>query len=98
MSAISNVFVILEIKKLKMSNQEIYIPSSAIGEIEYDLEEKVWYAIQSTEFNENKVILFLKLIVDLRGVIIKYLKNQARLQRYTNYSLQTKIGLCLGLM
>ena len=54
-----------------MSNQEIYIPSSAIGEIEYDLEEKVWYAIQSTEFNENKVILFLKLIVDLRGVIIK---------------------------
>lgn len=58
----------------------------------------MWYAIQSTEFNENKVILFLKLIVDLRGVIIKYLKNQARLQRYTNYSLQTKIGLCLGLM
>ena len=43
-------------------------------------------------------IPFLKLIVDLRGVIIKYLKNQARLQRYTNYSLQTKNGLCLGLM
>ena len=73
-----------------MSNQKTYIPPDGIGEIEYNLEEKVWYTIQSTEFNENEVIPFFKLKVDLRDVVVKYLKNQTRLQRYTNYSLQAK--------
>lgn len=41
-----------------MSNQELYITSGGIGEIECDIEEKSWYAIQSTEFNKNKVIPF----------------------------------------
>ena len=50
--------LILEIRKKKMPNQVSYIPSGSIGEIEYNIEEKPWYAIQSTEFNKNKVIPF----------------------------------------
>lgn len=73
-----------------MSNQELYITSGGIGEIECDIEEKSWYAIQSTEFNENKVIIFLKLLVDLRGALIKYLKNQTWNGSYTNYLIKAK--------
>ena len=73
-----------------MTNQKFYILSGGVGEIYYDKEERVWYAIASSEFNENKVTPFLKLLIELRGALIKYLKNQARNNRYTNYSLTAK--------
>ena len=73
-----------------MTNQKFYIPSGGIGEIYYDKEERVWYAIASSEFNENKITPFLKLLIELRGAPIKYLKNQTRNNRCTNYSLTAK--------
>ena len=82
-----------------MPNQLDYIPTGGIGEIEYDLEEKGWYAIQSSKYNENKVIPYLKLLIDLGDTLIKCLKNQRRQERYTNYlprAIRT-IKLCSGL-
>ena len=68
-----------------MPNNLEYIPSGGIEQIEYDLDERGWYAIQSWECNEEKVIPFLKLIIDLRALLIKYYKNQTRQGRYINY-------------
>lgn len=85
MSVLRDVIILILISEIKNKNVK-----PRIGEIECDIEEKSWYAIQSTEFNENKVIIFLKLLVDLRGALIKYLKNQTWNGSYTNYLIKAK--------
>ena len=87
---ISNVISAFRKKKYKTANQKFDISSGGIGEIYYDKEGRVWYAIASSEFNENKVIPFLKLLIELRRALIKYLKSQAGNNRYTNSSLMAK--------
>ena len=52
-------------KKIKMSNQKIYIPSGSIGEIKYDDQENNWFQTSSAEFYEQNQFIkkqFEKLI------------------------------------
>ena len=69
MSIASNVILFLGIKNEKISNQRFHIPSRGIGEIEYDIEQKNWFKIEASKFNEDKAIPFLKLINDLVGAL-----------------------------
>ena len=39
----------------------------------------------AAEFNEDKAILFIKLVIDIVGAGAKYYRNQSRLGRYENY-------------
>ena len=48
-------------KKLKMSDQNTYIPFCGIGEIEFVVRRKDWYKCNATKFNSDKTIPFLKL-------------------------------------
>ena len=53
-------------KKIKTSNQKIYIPSGGIGEIEYDDQENNWFQTSSAEFYEQNQFIkkqFEKLII-----------------------------------
>ena len=78
-------FIILGIKKFKMSNQSTSIPSGGIRETEFISEEKNWYKTEAARFNEDKAIPFMKLLTDLVGVISKYHRNQRKMERYENY-------------
>ena len=65
-----------------MSNQAFYIPSRGAGEIEYDKEENKCYKMRVSEFNEDKTIPLLRLIINLVGICSKYWRNQASNGRY----------------
>ena len=77
--------VIFRNKKLKMSDQTTYIPFSGIGEIEFVVRRKDWYKCDEAEFNADKTIPFIKLLIDLVGAGAKYYQNQTRLGSYKNY-------------
>ena len=47
---------------------------------------KDWYKCDATEFNADKTILFMKLLIDFVGEGGKYYENQTRLGRYENYT------------
>ena len=82
-----------------MPNQLEYIPSNGLEKQNTIQIKKGWSTIQYSEYKENIVIPFLKLLTDLRGALIKYLKDQRRQERHTNYlprAIRT-IKLCLGL-
>ena len=65
------------IKKLKMTDhQATYIPFGGIGETEFNVRRKDWYKCDATEFNADKTILFIKLLIDLVGAVAKYYENQ----------------------
>ena len=68
-----------------MSDQTTYIPFGSIGEIEFVVRRKEWYKFDATEFNADKTIPFIKLLIDLVGAGAKYYQNQTRLGRYKNY-------------
>ena len=68
-----------------MSDQTTYIPFGSIGEIEFVVRRKEWYKFDATEFNADKTIPFIKLLIDLVGAGAKYYQNQTRLERYENY-------------
>ena len=68
-----------------MSDQTTYIPFSGIGEIEFVVRKKDWYKCDATEFNADKTIPFIKLLIDFVGAGTKYYQNQTRLKRYENY-------------
>ena len=68
-----------------MSDQTTYISFSGIGEIEFVVRRKDWYKCDATEFNADKTIPFIKLLIDLFGAGRKYYRNQTRLERYKNY-------------
>ena len=68
-----------------MSNHTTYIPLSGIGEIEFDVRKKDWYKCDAAEFNDDKAIPFIKILIDLVGAGAKYYRNQTRIRRYENY-------------
>ena len=68
-----------------MSDQPNYIPFVGIGEIEFDVRRKDWYKYDAAEFNEDKAIPFIKLLIDLVGAGAKYYQNQKRIGSYKNY-------------
>ena len=68
-----------------MSDQTTYISFSGIGEIEFVVRRKDWYKCDATEFNADKTIPFIKLLIDLVGAGTKCYLNQTRLERYENY-------------
>ena len=68
-----------------MSDQTTYIPFGGIGEIEFVVRRKDWHKCDATEFNADKTIPFIKLLIDLAGAGTKYYQNQTRLKRYENY-------------
>ena len=69
-----------------MSDQATYIPFGSIGEIEFNVRRKDWYKCNATEFNADKTIPFIKLLIDFVGAGAKYYQNQIRLGRYQNYA------------
>ena len=75
----------LGIKKFKMSDQATYIPFNGVGETKFHVRRKDWYKFDATEFNADKTIPFIKLLIDLVGAGAKYYQNQTRLGRYKNY-------------
>ena len=68
-----------------MSDQTTYISFSGIGEIEFVVRRKNWYKCDATEFNADKTIPFIKLLIDLAGAGAKYYQNQTRLEKYENH-------------
>ena len=75
----------LGIKKSKVANQNYYISFGGIGEIEFNVQSKYLYKCNAAHFNSDKIIHFLKLLIDLIGACAKYCQNQTRLGRYKNY-------------
>ena len=71
-------------KKLKMSDQTTCIPFEDIAEIEFVVRRKDWYKCDAIEFNADKTIPFIKLLIGLVGADTKYHLNQTRLERYEN--------------
>ena len=69
-----------------MANSNYYIPSGGVREIDYDLNEKAWYIVQSTEKSNEKEIPLLKLITNLRGIAMKNCTILSNLGKYDNYS------------
>ena len=67
-------------------HQATYIPFGGIGETEFNVRRKDWYKCDATEFNADKTILFIKLLIDLVGAGAKHNENQTRLGRYENYT------------
>ena len=68
-----------------MSDQATYIPFGGTREIEFDVRRKDWHKCDAVEFNEDKAIPFIKLLIDFVGAGSKYYQNQTRLKRYENY-------------
>ena len=68
-----------------MSNQGFYIPSGSVDEIEYNKKENKWHKMWASEFNEDKAIPLLRLIVKLVSICSKYWRNQATNGRYERY-------------
>ena len=68
-----------------MSDQTTYIPFGGIGEIEFVVRRKDWYKCDATEFNVDKTIPFIRLLIDLVCAGAKYYQNQTRLGRHKNY-------------
>ena len=57
-----------------MSDQTTYIPFGGIGEIEFVVRRKDWYKCDATEFNVDKTIPFIRLLIDLVCASTKYFK------------------------
>ena len=64
-----------------MNNQIEYIPSGGIGEMYLDRLDKHWYRCESTEYTNEKIILFFKFLYDFFGVRGRYQTNPIRLRR-----------------
>ena len=67
-------FFILGIKD-KIMNNQVFIPSNGIGEIYLDLSDMHWYYYESSTFNIDKEIPFLKLLLDMASLRMRYYIN-----------------------
>ena len=54
-------------KKSKINNQ-VFIPSNGIGELYLDVFDMHWYYYESTLFNIDKEIPFMKLLLDMASL------------------------------
>ena len=71
-----------------MSNQAIFIPCGSVGEMYF--EDKDWYKHDSSDFDQDGSIPFIKLLNDLVGAGAVYYHNWTRMGRYENYPLLAK--------
>ena len=76
-------FFILGIKDKDMNNR-VFIPSNGIGEIYLDLSDMCWYSYESSTFNIDKEIPFLKLLLDMASLRMRY---------YINITLDERLGI-----
>ena len=76
-------FFILGIKDKDMNNR-VFIPSNGIGEIYLDLSDMCWYSYESSTINIDKEIPFLKLLLDMASLRMRY---------YINITLDERIGI-----
>ena len=75
-------FFILGIKDKKMNNR-VFIPSNGIVEVYLDLSDMHWYYYESRTSNIDKEIPFLKLLLDMASLRMRY---------YINITLDKRIG------
>ena len=67
-------FFILGIKDKNMKNR-VFILSNGIHEVYLDLSDMCWYYYESSTFNIDKEILFLKLLLDMASLRMRYYIN-----------------------
>ena len=53
-------------------NNQFFIPSNGIGELYLDVYDLHWYYYESTLYNIDKEILFMKLLLDMAGLRMRY--------------------------
>ena len=53
-------------------NNQVYIPSNDIGELYLDVFDMHWYYYESTLFNIDKEIPFMKLLLDMASLRMRY--------------------------
>ena len=49
-------------------NNQVFIPSNGIGELYLDVFDMHWYHYESSYFNIDKEIQFMKLLLDMAGL------------------------------
>ena len=59
-------------KKFKKMNNQVFIPSNGIGEMYLDVSDMFQYYYESNFFNLDKEIPFMKLLLDMSGLPIRY--------------------------
>ena len=63
-------YLFLGNKKLKMSNR--FIPSNGVGELYLDVSDMHWYLYESSCYNIDKKIPFMKLLLDMASLQMRY--------------------------
>ena len=53
-------------------NNQVFIPSYGIGEMYPDVSDIIWYYYESTIFNIDKEIPFMKLLLDMSSLCMRY--------------------------
>ena len=53
-------------------NNQVFIPSNGIGELYLDVFDMHWYYYESTLFNIDKEIPFMKLLLDMASLRMRY--------------------------
>ena len=53
-------------------NNEVFIPSHGIGEMCLDVSDMFWYYYEYTFFNIDKEISFIKLLLDMSSLCMRY--------------------------
>ena len=63
-------YLFLGNKKSKMSNR--FIPSNGVGELYLDVSDMHWYLYESSCYNIDKEIPFMKLLLDMASLRMRY--------------------------
>ena len=63
-------YLFLGNKKLKMTNR--FIPSNGVGELYLDVSDMHWYLYESSCYNIDKKIPFMKLLLDMASLQMRY--------------------------
>ena len=63
-------YLFLGNKKLKMSNR--CSPSNGVGELYLDVSDMHWYLYESSCYNIDKKIPFMKLLLDMASLQMRY--------------------------
>ena len=63
-------YLFLGNQKSKMSNQ--LIPTNGVGELYLDVSDMHWYLYESSCYNINKEIQFMKLLLDMASLRMRY--------------------------
>ena len=63
-------YLFLGNKKLKMTNR--FIPSNGVGELYLDVSDMHWYLYELSCYNIDKEIPFMKLLLDMASLQMRY--------------------------